>query len=782
MSSNFSDFFTIAMGQQIAPYPYQIKLGQEAWPDFIRVPTGIGKTAGIIIPWLWKCLNIDPDTPRRLIYCLPMRVLVEQTADCAIKWIDNVVKAGVIHEQDRPSVHILTGGNIRDDWQVYPEKNAVIIGTEDQLLSRALNRGYSMSRFSWPIHFGLLNNDCLWVMDEVQLMGSGIATSAQLQAFRNDFGTILSTKSVWMSATHRKGWLETIDFQRYATNFREMQLSGEDLLHPGIKQRVTAKKPMQFLTGNSSDLKTVSDEILSIHQRGKQTLIIVNRVQRAIDLYKLLKKKAADAEPVLIHSRYRPEDRRNAINKLLQGTDSSGGMICVATQAVEAGLDISASTLVTDIAPWPSLVQRFGRCNRYGNDNAAKVYCLKPDLRKKEYALPYEAEELKHAFDVLKALSDVGPDRLPSELPQREHRYVIRRSDIVDLFDTTSDLAGTDIDISRFIKESEDHDVQVFWRDIAAQKNPDATEPGPSKEELCPVPIGELKKLKQVDCWQWDSLEKKWARIRPEGLFPGVMVMMRQQDGCYSSENGWTGEKEDIPDMIAADRTDVSGYDDDFNAFARWETLAEHTDAVVEELTNLFSAMHIYIGKWPELFMAARWHDAGKAHSVFRKAAVGDPPEADQDAIWGKTARGKLVYERKGFRHELASALAMLEHGIPDLAVYFAAAHHGKVRLSIRSMPHEQIPENSNIRYAMGIWNGDVLPEVDLGGGIKMQETVMDLSYIELGQGNKGLSWVSRMTNLRDNENLGIFRLAFLESLLRIADWRASGKSRDKDV
>jgi CRISPR-associated endonuclease/helicase Cas3 len=457
-------------------------------------------------------------------------------------------------------------------------------------------------------------------------------------------------------------------------------------------------------------------------------------------------------------------------------------MICVATQVVEAGLDISASTLVTDIAPWPSLVQRFGRCNRYGNDNAAKVYCLKPDLRKKESALPYKAEELKHAFNVLKALSDVGPDMLPSELPQREHRYVIRRSDIVDLFDTTSDLAGTDIDISRFIKESEDHDVQVFWRDIAAQQNPDATEPGPTKEELCPVPIGELKKLKQVDCWQWDSLEKKWAGIRPEGLFPGVMVMMRQQDGCYSSEHGWTGKKEDILDMIAAGRTEVSGYDDDFNAVARWETLAEHTDAVVEELTNMFSAMHIYIGKWPELFMAARWHDAGKAHSVFRKAAVGDPPEADQDAIWGKTARGKLVYERKGFRHELASALAMLKHGIPDLAVYFAAAHHGKVRLSIRSMSHEQIPENSNIRFAGGIWDGDVLPEVDLGGGIKMQETVMDLSYIELGQGNKGLSWVSRMTNLRDNENLGIFRLAFLESLLRIADWRASGKSRDKDV
>jgi hypothetical protein len=52
-----------------------------------------------------------------------------------------------------------------------------LIGTQEMLLSRALNRGYGMSRARWPIHFGLLNNDCLWVMDETQLMGSGLWTS-----------------------------------------------------------------------------------------------------------------------------------------------------------------------------------------------------------------------------------------------------------------------------------------------------------------------------------------------------------------------------------------------------------------------------------------------------------------------------------------------------------------------------------------------------------------------------------------------------------------------------
>lgn len=50
----------------------------------------------------------------------------------------------------------------------------VLVGTQDMLLSRALNRGYGMSRFDWPVHFGLLNQGCHWIVDEVQLMGPGL--------------------------------------------------------------------------------------------------------------------------------------------------------------------------------------------------------------------------------------------------------------------------------------------------------------------------------------------------------------------------------------------------------------------------------------------------------------------------------------------------------------------------------------------------------------------------------------------------------------------------------
>ena len=193
---NFAEFFKQAMGSTYNPYPFQEQLARDNWPDVIKVETGMGKTAAVVLAWLFKRFQEDPDTPRRLVYCLPMRVLVEQTAENARLWINNLIPAKMFSRKNPPSAYVLMGGEVDLDWDRFPENDFILIGTQDQLLSRALNRGYSMSRFRWPIQFGLLNNDCLWVMDEVQLMGSGLATTTQMHAFRNTMGISRQQQSV----------------------------------------------------------------------------------------------------------------------------------------------------------------------------------------------------------------------------------------------------------------------------------------------------------------------------------------------------------------------------------------------------------------------------------------------------------------------------------------------------------------------------------------------------------------------------------------------------------
>ena len=171
----------------------------------IRIPTGMGKTYGVLGAWLWNRLERqDHVWPRRLVWCLPMRVLVEQVAAEIATALQRLGGSAAA-----VPVHTLMGGADTAPWQIEPEREAVLVGTQDMLISRALNRGYAASRARWPVEFGLLNHDCLWVMDEVQLMDVGLATSAQLQAFRDDDAgkALRPCKTWWMSATLQPGWL-----------------------------------------------------------------------------------------------------------------------------------------------------------------------------------------------------------------------------------------------------------------------------------------------------------------------------------------------------------------------------------------------------------------------------------------------------------------------------------------------------------------------------------------------------------------------------------------------
>ena len=78
-----------------AGFPYQRRLALEPWPDLLKIPTGLGKTAGVALAWMHKRLEEDFRTPRRLVWCLPMRTLVEQTAKNVDVWLEKVRKSGL---------------------------------------------------------------------------------------------------------------------------------------------------------------------------------------------------------------------------------------------------------------------------------------------------------------------------------------------------------------------------------------------------------------------------------------------------------------------------------------------------------------------------------------------------------------------------------------------------------------------------------------------------------------------------------------------------------------
>ena len=48
-------------------FPYQRCLALESWPDLLKIPIGLGMTAGVAAAWMHKRLEEDFRTPRRLV-------------------------------------------------------------------------------------------------------------------------------------------------------------------------------------------------------------------------------------------------------------------------------------------------------------------------------------------------------------------------------------------------------------------------------------------------------------------------------------------------------------------------------------------------------------------------------------------------------------------------------------------------------------------------------------------------------------------------------------------
>ena len=186
-------------------------------------------------------------------------------------------------------------------------------GTQDMLLSRALIRGYASSRAIWPMEFAFLRR------------GRG-------------------------SATLDPRWLATVDHSAPA---------------PASVVKV--------------DPTAAPDGRLARPARAAKTLTrspVAPASPKKPDMLSLLFEPAPSL--ALVHSRFRPADRGREMGKVIgPGEGNPHGRIVVATQAVEAGVDISAAVMFIEIAPWSSMVQRFGRANRYAKlPDGAEVHWI----------------------------------------------------------------------------------------------------------------------------------------------------------------------------------------------------------------------------------------------------------------------------------------------------------------------------------------------------------------------------------------------------------------------
>jgi CRISPR-associated endonuclease/helicase Cas3 len=341
----------------------------------VVAPTGLGKTRAALQPFV-QSQGKNGSLGTRLIYTLPLRALARGVEDeCRCFGL-----CPVIHHGDEP------------ESEFFSER--AVITTIDQYLT-----AFAGAPLSWASHMSHAAAGAVLtsysVFDEVHLLSpqKGLQLLFAMLYLRKRWSLL----SCVMTATLPPSVIEF--FQKFC-GLVKIEASERD-----IEQRDGWRKVYLQLEGtkdgnkfvwSEKDEKSLAEFVrekwsawasLGVHGPQK-AIVFVNTVERAIQVYDELTRlfqNQGGPEVILAHSRFTRNDRRNVENRLSQFFGKSANpdpAILVTTQVAEAGLNISAPLVITELCPMDSLIQRAGRCQRFNPNGSperkGKVIVVKP--------------------------------------------------------------------------------------------------------------------------------------------------------------------------------------------------------------------------------------------------------------------------------------------------------------------------------------------------------------------------------------------------------------------
>jgi CRISPR-associated endonuclease/helicase Cas3 len=363
------------------PFPWQEKLYQRFSegniPASCNLPTGLGKTSVVAI-WLIALANHPEKTPRRLVYIVNRRTVVDQTTD-EVKTLRRNLQIQPALESLKTNVGTLAISTLRGqfadngEWRDDPARPAVICGTVDMIGSGLLFSGYRCGFKSKPTRAGLLGQDTLIVHDEAHLEPAfqDLLGSINSQQRAGDRRNDRSVQVLELTATSR-----TDDGQQ-----NPFGLTDPDYKNEIVQQRIFAKKGIAFHAiedpKEKLDAAVAEKALEDVYKNSKQAILIylrkVEDVNKVVDALRKEFKGQENIETLTgtlrgkerdelvekpVFQRFLPEPSRSKGVPPKEGT-----VYLVCTSAGEVGVNISAGHLICDLTPFDSMAQRFGRVN-----------------------------------------------------------------------------------------------------------------------------------------------------------------------------------------------------------------------------------------------------------------------------------------------------------------------------------------------------------------------------------------------------------------------------------
>ncbi len=347
----------------------------------LTAPTGIGKTMTALdfSLKLKDKIKFETGEESRIIYALPFINIIEQAlseynktlSEQDIKILGHYQYADIFGDEKQSNSGEVQNYNQKlmaiDTWQA----DIVITSFVQFFQTLITNRNKLLKKFN---HFA----GSIIILDEVQTLR--LDQMPLLGAALFYLSKFLKSRIILMTATRPKifelAQKEILDEMKERVEAKELLSNYEEVF--SIFKRTSIQPLLNDLTDEPENRtqEFVSSIFKSKWEKNKSCLIVCNTVARSIELFDSIKTHLEENElknPIYyLSTNIIPAHRFERIEKIREDLSEGNSPILIATQVVEAGVDLDFDIGFRDIGPIDSIIQVAGRINR--NNNPTKTH------------------------------------------------------------------------------------------------------------------------------------------------------------------------------------------------------------------------------------------------------------------------------------------------------------------------------------------------------------------------------------------------------------------------
>ena len=508
----------------------------------LTVPTGGGKTLASLRYALHHAQKHNLD---RIIYIIPYTSIIDQNAQ-AVREILGEDWVLEHHSNLEPEKQSWQDKLLSENWD-----KPIVFTTMVQFLDAWFGGGTRGARHIHPMTNAVL------IFDEIQTLPvKCVHLFCNVLNWLTTFG---KTTAVLCTAT--QPLLGESGLQNFPEGKRE-SIAARGLLRLPENAEIMGKhQDLDKLFADLSRVEIRFNEkaggwnvqeagafLLEQFQTTPSCLFIVNTKKWAQELYQYCKAQNVPPEALFHLSTHQCAAHRKAIFDIIKARLKNGKpVICISTQLIEAGVDISMACVIRALGGLDSIAQAAGRCNRHGEKKGkGQVWVL--NLQEQDFTLilPDIEAGKTHAERVFRDFA--GQDILqPAAMERYFEYYFYQRSD----------------EMAYFIKNSATGSLLDWLSDNAlnpyGEKNNKRSKPLPllmqsfksagrafqaidAPTHAVIVPYGEGAELIAKLCGEWDPKEMhrtlQKAQRYSVNVFPNVWGKLQKENALHETIEG----------------------------------------------------------------------------------------------------------------------------------------------------------------------------------------------------------------------------------------------------